>query len=595
MATGGPYQNKYGEQPDLAPLTIPALRSTTGYTDAQISQQVADQGQNYQPQNYSGLQSDSAPNIQQIAQGQAQASSPAETPAPTQQRAARGGLSFQNPEFGGNIPGSEFYLGQERPAEYRASGGDPFSVHSFGRIPLGVLADRAAQLHQSKKELADWFSKQNEQFQGKAAPPYELAYQNYVDKEHDGLIQSWADQHFAGNRSKALKDLYENADSNRLWNALNRDLRAIGDANAYQFKDYADTLDKVNTNQMAVSPETKDRLVRFQSGSLPFDDKATPGERAYDIRVLDQGLSRDKFWTSVATPTIEAKMKEMLKTPGDVVKRDGRLFLTERAHKDLSELKDQLVAHMTHSVGMGTEKQIRDFVEANTPKYDVTDMHALPIGPQRSSAQQGLRTTGSGFSNGNVNFTKSEVTPTAQTALTPLENTSMTSYGLADPTRYTISKTNKDGEVVDLKPQNFREKAGSNKFMVPKEIIKVKDQFYIQGPEVDNVAISKSDVKTKEGGDEETITSEDGNTYRVKQYIQVPVNQNADWAKNYGLDLNSMWPSNEVSTKPADAGKVTPDADKQLSAADEWQAMREANPSLSGDEITKRVKKKLGL
>jgi len=278
----------------------------------------------------------------------------------------------------------EFYPGQERPNESRASGGDPIFAASSGRIPWGILADSANQVKRQRADLMKMVQGNANQFKGVAAPPYDIAYQNYVTDEYNKFKQARADALHGGDLDAATRELYTNPQANEEFQAFNRNLLAYGNANKYQFDQVADLLEKQRTGEEFVSPDTLEYAQRFMGGKMPFDDKATLGERAYDTQVLDRKISRDKLWNTVYLPRLKQEM-DTLQAEGKVITKGGRRFLSETETRSLDRMKEQVVKDMVHKYGLDSEDEVRRFVDANTPRYEVTDLSQLSLGSSGGS------------------------------------------------------------------------------------------------------------------------------------------------------------------------------------------------------------------
>ena len=171
---------------------------------------------------------------EEIQQGQAAASMPAMStplgagldtaqtpldPVAQQQRNLKIGLEGPQLRSDRWYRNEEFYSGQERPAQYNASGGDPIWVASGGRVPMGILAERQSQLQAKKAELNKFIQSRYDPFKGKADPRYQQKYQQYVRGEMDKYIQDYANANTGGNLNEAYKQIYSNPDARAAYEA----------------------------------------------------------------------------------------------------------------------------------------------------------------------------------------------------------------------------------------------------------------------------------------------------------------------------------------------------------------------------------------
>lgn len=508
----------------------------------------------------------------------------------------------------------EFYPGQERPNESRASGGDPIFAASSGRIPWGILADSANQVKRQRADLMKMVQGNTDQFKGVAAPPYDIAYQNYVTDEYNKFKQARADALHGGDLDAATRELYTNPQANEEFQAFNRNLLAYGNANKYQFDQVADLLEKQRTGEEFVSPDTLEYAQRFMGGKMPFDDKATLGERAYDTQVLDRKISRDKLWDTVYLPRLKQEM-DTLQAEGKVITKGGRSFLSETETRSLDRMKEQVVKDMVHKYGLDSEDEVRRFVDANTPRYEVTDLSQLSLGSSGGSQAQRPRVGspeltvdaaipriggGTVRSWSVVDKDGKPFTETFQVATPNGKNRNMTIDRIVADAHGKLWVAGRDPSIVDVSVEDaakveslaedikdigsqidawqkgsvgptdgaaFREQQ-------PREIARLKaerDKLISK-----KTLLQKKTTKTAE----EFATPFALNEGRLRTTLgDDQIDMIISGAKEFG--------SRTAASAPKGAARVDP--------ADEWERVKAANPKMTDQQVTDAVKKKLGL
>lgn len=319
-----------------------------------------------------------APAADQLVQGQQQASRPS----------TRMNVGLQAPQLNPNqVQKQKAEFSNEKPWESRASGGDFIAAPRAGQIPWGIIADRAAQVQKQKAELAEGMKKMfgGDDFKGKAAPPYEVAYQQYVRQEQDRYVQDWANAKFGGDTKAAIKDLYTNPDSNRQWMAHNRSIAAVGETNKYKWDKYEELQQEVNDNKAWVSRDTQAALDEFLNVN-PYSSGKTAAQLADGYKQLEHKVGRDKLWNDTYLPRIKEEF-DTLQQQGKVITSGGRKFLSETETRSLDRLKEQTIRDMVKKYGVGEEADIRQYVDANMPRYEVTKMDELSLGSSGGSSQ----------------------------------------------------------------------------------------------------------------------------------------------------------------------------------------------------------------
>ena len=148
------------------------------------------------------------------------------------------------------------WLGNGQMARGQASGGDPLFAATMA-VPTFEVDQQISNVRQQKAELADWISKQGEQFKGKAADPYQPAYEQYAGGEQGKMIQDVADTYFEGDVNKAWKGVKDDPELRAQWDRNNRYLAAIGQANKGGYDTYAKVDQAINDGEMEVSPDTR--------------------------------------------------------------------------------------------------------------------------------------------------------------------------------------------------------------------------------------------------------------------------------------------------------------------------------------------------
>lgn len=331
---------------------------------------------------------------EEIQQGQAAASMPAmstplgtgldtaQTPLnPAAQQQANLKIGLEGPQLRGDrwYRNEEFYSGQERPAQYNASGGDPIWVASGGRVPMGILAERQSQLQAKKAELNNFIRSRYEHFKGKADPRYQQKYQQYARGEMDKYIQDYANANTGGNLNEAYKQIYSNPDARAAYEAKVADWEAIGAANKTAVPMAVDLLKGVYQNELQASPETMQLARQLATGMMDFNNDTPAAMRADTARNFERSLSKDKWWADFGSNAMK-EAGDVLQQQGDVVYLGGRPFLRQRKQEVYDRFIQQAVQHGVANGIFGSPQEAMEFIQARTPSSDVTELSKPSLG-----------------------------------------------------------------------------------------------------------------------------------------------------------------------------------------------------------------------
>lgn len=341
-----------------------------------------------------------APNAASMAQGQQRAGTPNYIdpnyrPAP---------LENQGPDIRMRTTG---FLGGDTVQESRTAAGDPIYMPQTA-VPLFELQSNLDEVRANKRQLADWWGKQADQFDGVAAPQYDKAYQQWALGEQDRYVQQWADAYFDGDRGKAARHLYEDPEAQRRYRSFLRDLNASGVANKYYTKQAIDYIDGVNAGTTYMDPELYKEAQWFASGAADFGQGGDGAAiRADHAKTWDRLSSRDKMFNTVYHPQLANALEKLASTGGITRDPSGRLIFTEEARSTWDGYKRQVAKEMTHLYGTGSEAENMRFLDARLPDQAERNVKALPVGGSGGSGSGG---GGGGSAGGSLNYAYRAVT-----------------------------------------------------------------------------------------------------------------------------------------------------------------------------------------
>jgi len=141
----------------------------------------------------------------------------------------------------------------------------------------------------------------------------------------------------------------------------------------------------VNDNKAWVSPDTQAALDEFLNVD-PYSSGKTAAQLADGYKQLEHKVGRDKLWNDTYLPRIKEEF-DTLQQQGKVITSGGRKFLSETETRSLDRLKEQTIRDMVKKYGVGEEAEIRQYVDANMPRYEVTEMDELSLGSSGGSSQ----------------------------------------------------------------------------------------------------------------------------------------------------------------------------------------------------------------
>jgi len=283
------------------------------------------------------------------------------------------------------------YLGNGQMARGQASGGDPLFAATMA-VPTFEVDQQISNVRKQKQELADWISKQGEQFKGKAADPYQPAYEQYAGSEQGKMIQDVADTYFDGDVNKAWKGVKDDPELRARWDRNNRYLAAIGQANKGGY-DYYEKVDKaIRDGNAEVDPETKQLLDSGLNAEWSFNGMGAAHNAAQFDRLNDR-LTLNKMFDEFYREGV-ASAGDVTEGVGEMkwsVERDpktGRKFLVIPKEKNYDEFVDSFVQRAMKDGPYRNEDEVRRFVEARVPRESSVKMNELSLGPSGGAAAQ---------------------------------------------------------------------------------------------------------------------------------------------------------------------------------------------------------------
>lgn len=287
------------------------------------------------------------------------------------------------------------FLGGDTVQVSHTAAGDPIYMPQ-GSVPLFELQSNLDEVRNNKRQLADWWGKQgSDQFAGQAAPQYEREYQQWAVGEQNRFVQQWADAYFDGDRSKAMRHLYEDADAQRQYQAFIRDLKASGVANKYYVGRAQEYTDAVNEDKAYMDPELYKEAEYMLSGAADFGvGSDSAAVRADHANNFDRLISRDALFNSKYQPQLTNALQLVEQSSG--IQRDpatGRMVFTQEGLKTWEGYKTQVAKEM-QGMGLGTYSQNMDYLNSRLPDQVAIEQRVLPVG--RSGGGSGNGGSGGG-------------------------------------------------------------------------------------------------------------------------------------------------------------------------------------------------------
>ena len=270
------------------------------------------------------------------------------------------------------------FLGSGQVATGQASGGDPLWAATLA-APTFQLDRSLDNIRQQKADIEKWMADATSQFKGRAADPYQKAYQDYVSAEHNKFFQDVADTYYNGDLSKAIQATYRDPELNRQFLNVNRSLGAIGDANKGGY-DYYEKVDKaIRDGNAEVDPETQKLLEQGLNGEWAFNGQG-PAHNAAQFDRLNDRLSMNKLFNEFYEKNVNNAGD---KTEGWSVQKDpktGRKFLVITSDKDYKEFVDSFVEQAMKDGPYRDKEEARRFVEARVPSEHALRINELALG-----------------------------------------------------------------------------------------------------------------------------------------------------------------------------------------------------------------------
>lgn len=277
-------------------------------------------------------------------------------------------------------------LGNGQIREGRASGGDPLWV-ATAPVATFEIDRQISDVRKQKAELADWISKQGEQFKGKAADPYQPAYEQYVGREMNKMVKDVADTYFDGNMDKAWQGIHDDPQLRSDFMRNNRYLAAIGQANRGGYDAYQKIDQDVNEGKLELHPDTKPLLDDALEGKWSFNGD-TPAHSAWKFDQLNEKLSVDKLFGDYFRPSMD-KAGDMMVSNNRVVSKGGRKFLVTDTKEDYDQFVDQFVRQAKKQGPWRNEGELRQYVESMVGRMEKEEWKALPIGKSGGGSKGG--------------------------------------------------------------------------------------------------------------------------------------------------------------------------------------------------------------
>ena len=276
------------------------------------------------------------------------------------------------------------FLGTGQMAAGQASGGDPLWAATMA-VPTFELDRSLSNVRQQKADLEKWMAEATGQFKGRAADPYQKAYQDYVSQEHDKFFQDVAATYYGGDRRKAIEATHRDPELNRQWQNVNRSLGAIGDANKSGYAYYEGVDKAIREGNAEVDPETKQLLDQGLNGEWAFNGQG-PAHNAAQFDRLNDRLSMNKLFDEFYEKNVNNAGD---KTEGWSVQKDpktGRKFLVITSDKDYKEFVDSFAEQAMKDGPYRDKEEARRFAEARVPREHTLRVDELALGSAGSAA-----------------------------------------------------------------------------------------------------------------------------------------------------------------------------------------------------------------
>lgn len=279
-------------------------------------------------------------------------------------------------------------LGNGQIREGRASGGDPLWV-ATAPVATFEIDRQLSDVRKQKAELADWISKQGEQFQGKAADPYQPAYEQYVGREQNKMVKDVADTYFDGNMDKAWQGIHDDPQLRSDFMRNNRYLAAIGQANRGGYAVYEQAEKDIRDGKLELPPKDMELLNDALDGKWAFNGD-TPAHSAWKFDQLNDKLSIAKKWNDYFRPSMD-KAGDLMVGNNRVYKdpKSGRRFLVTDSKEDYDQFVDQFTKQAMKDGPWRNEADVKEFAESMVGRMDKETWKALPIGKSGGGSKGG--------------------------------------------------------------------------------------------------------------------------------------------------------------------------------------------------------------
>lgn len=473
--------------------------------------------------------------------------------------------------------------------------------------PVGAIASRNAALARRQQELDAAKQQRSQklaaQTMGSIGDPY-MTYQpqwgQYVRNEYAKKVQAKAEE-FGGDMAAANDYFANNPEGQLEMQMWSGQLNDVAKYNKQMGKRAEKALLRMQSGKAsAYDPEVRNNIVRFLNNRDPITGAPRSGvsieEFTGNLRDAELAISTAEYTDQFLGDVDEFAMVTETIDPGSVKRLKGGKYLFPKEKKyEFDQLIDAKADEMVE-LGMygayedpegAKEKAVKALERMLQDRVEYTTTIYAPVKPSKDGAGDGA---------GKAKAWVGDVeTGVSSTYVGAVEST--------DPvTGEKISKLSKEkvdriplGDVVDGRNQPmglraFTDANGNAVEMYPRYIERVGDEFYVTGKlkgseEVTTETSVTADKAYPGEPMKKVVVSESEG-----DYTRVPVKGNEASLSKYlgGLDWRARF--GESSTTAQSAAKPS---QKQL--ADEWQAMKNANPSMTAQQVTDSINKKYGL
>lgn len=505
---------------------------------------------------------------------------------------------------------NEDFYGPRGPDIYsqNAVGGQLY-IPRAGELPMGLFASYQQDNQRKKEQIDKGISDLLKSTQVKpTADPYQPAFTKLVTDWKNNFAAGIAEQ-YSGDSAQAWKEIAKvGSDANVRFLDGMRAMDALGQFVKFQWADAESYIKDVMKGEIGTTPEQKQRAIDvfYGIGNLKGDMAGGDfAKLAQETEALKRDMNEAKYIKEYALPMFPEVYKKVSSEP--VVKIiGGKRVLSHRTREEADAAAFKMMADM----GSDMTGLDPDALEARLAKMfprvksDIEETKFFPEPKDDGSSKDGGEDTGTWFGNLERGVSPTMVESFTGPSTDPVDiisgKTTTNKVGKGTVNRLPI------GEIVSKRKQNmgprkFTNEQGESVEMRPQYI--EQDQnggLYIVGRPVaeEDTSTSTTDLisETDYGEGVKMRTTERLSNKPQPKWVSVPVSQNESAIDQYMG--GSEWRNEFPSIGPRKMSYLETDPAPQPSRsqlADEWQAMKNANPKMTAQQVTDAINKKYKL